>query len=167
MKYLFLPAAVYFPSSPEADFFSPYFNVGPAACAARTGRMEQICVLAAHLSDLLYLGPPFPNERATLAGRDDQPQGDWWLGADGSVGHQCGQVLEGDVGKEKKNVVRGDRKQRAERERETGRVPERKKHAGQSENGGREKLLEGFISNNQVRRGSELILLDNLGFTLI
>lgn len=45
-------------------------------------------VLAAHLSDLLYFGPSLPNERTTLAGRDDQPQRDWWLGADGAVGNQ-------------------------------------------------------------------------------
>lgn len=69
--------------------------------------MEYICVLAAHLSDLLYLGPSFPDKRATLAGRDDQPQGDWWLGADGAIGHQCCQVL-----KVKKNVVRVGRTQR-------------------------------------------------------
>ncbi len=62
------------------------------------------CVLAAHLSDLLYLGPSLPNERATLAGRDNQPQGDWWLGADGAVGHQRSEVLEGDMGNE--NVLR-------------------------------------------------------------
>lgn len=49
--------------------------------------MEWICVLAAHLSDLLYLGPSLPYERATLTGRDDQPQGDGWFGADGAVGH--------------------------------------------------------------------------------
>lgn len=61
----------------------------------RTGRIEQICVLAAHLSDLLYLGPSLPDERATLAGRDDQPQGDWWLRADGAIGHQCRQILQG------------------------------------------------------------------------
>lgn len=65
-------------------------------------RMEWICVLAAHLSDLLYLGSSLSNERATLAGRDDQPQGDWWLGADGAIGHQCCEVLEGDMGKKKK-----------------------------------------------------------------
>lgn len=57
--------------------------------------------LAAHLSDLLYLGPPLPDERATLAGRDDQPEGDWGLGADGAIGHQRSQVLEGDAQTEK------------------------------------------------------------------
>lgn len=72
--------------------------------------MEQICVLAAHLSDLLYLGPSFADERATLAGRDDQPQGDWWLEADGAIGHQCSEVLEGDMGKE--NVVRTQKTER-------------------------------------------------------
>lgn len=46
-----------------------------------------------YLSDLLYLHPSFPDKRATLAGRDDKPQGDWWLGADGAVGHQRCQVL--------------------------------------------------------------------------
>lgn len=81
--------------------------------------MEQICVLAAHLSDLLYLGPSLPDERAALAGGDDQPQGDRWLGADGAVGHQCGQVLEGDTSKEK-SVVRVGGKERGVR------VPEEK-----------------------------------------
>lgn len=64
--------------------------------------MEWICVLAAHLSDLFYLGSSLSNERATLAGRDDQPQGDWWLGAYGAVGYQRSQVLEGCTRKERK-----------------------------------------------------------------
>lgn len=29
-----------------------------------------------YLSDLLYLGPSLPNERSTLGGLDDQPEGD-------------------------------------------------------------------------------------------
>lgn len=58
------------------------------------GWREWICVLATYLSDFLYLGPSLPNERATLAGRDDQPQGDRWFGADGTIGHQCSQVLQ-------------------------------------------------------------------------
>lgn len=69
--------------------------------------MEKTCVHEAHLSDLLYLGPSLPDERATLAGRDDQPQGDWWLRGDGAVGHECSQVLEGrqeDTGEEKCGV---------------------------------------------------------------
>lgn len=49
--------------------------------------MKWICFLAAHLSDLLYLGPPLPNERSALAGRDDQPQGNGRLSADGAIGH--------------------------------------------------------------------------------
>lgn len=49
--------------------------------------------VVAHLSDLLYLGASLPDERPTLAGGDDQPQGDWRLGADGAVGHQSSQVL--------------------------------------------------------------------------
>lgn len=57
------------------------------------GGLEYSCVLAAHLSDLLYLGTSLPNERPALAGGDDQPQGDGRLGADGAVGHQCGEVL--------------------------------------------------------------------------
>jgi len=57
-----------------------------------------VCVCRAHLSDLLYLGPPLPDEGATLAGRDDQPQGDRRFGADGAVGHQGSQVLEGKGG---------------------------------------------------------------------
>lgn len=58
--------------------------------------MEYVCVLVAHLSNLLYFGPSLANERATLAGGDDQPQGDWRLGTDGAVGHQRSQVLQGD-----------------------------------------------------------------------
>lgn len=82
--------------------------------------MEQICVLAAHLPDLLYLGPSLADERATLAGRDDKPQGDWGLGADGAVGHQRSQVLDGDMRKKKKNVARVSRK-KEEGERESPR----------------------------------------------
>lgn len=57
--------------------------------------------LPAHLSDLLYLCPSLPDERATLAGRDNQPQGNWWLGADGAVGHQRRQILKGEKWKQR------------------------------------------------------------------
>lgn len=60
-----------------------------------------VSVLDAHLSDLLYLCTSFPNKRATLTGRDDEPQSDWRLGADGAVGHQHRQVLEEDTRKER------------------------------------------------------------------
>lgn len=68
--------------------------------------------MVTHLSDLLYLGPSLPDERATLAGRDDQPQGDWWLGADGAIGHQRSQVLEGDAAKKKCGESRKETKRR-------------------------------------------------------
>lgn len=42
---------------------------------------------AVYLSDLLYLGSALPDQRATLAGRNDQPQGDGRLSADGAIGH--------------------------------------------------------------------------------
>lgn len=100
--------------------------------------MEQICVLAAHLSDLLYLGPSFPDERATLAGRDDQPQGDWWLGADGAIGHQCSQVLEGDMGKEKC----GESQQERKRERGSPR--------GKDQTAGVKVEMDGEISHLRV-----------------
>lgn len=63
------------------------------------GRCEP---LPAHLSDLLYLCPSLPDEGATLAGGDNQPQGDWWLGADGAVGHQRRQILKGERWTKKK-----------------------------------------------------------------
>lgn len=40
-----------------------------------------------YLSDLLYLGSALPDQGTALAGRNDQPQGDGWLSADGAVGH--------------------------------------------------------------------------------
>lgn len=44
-------------------------------------------LLEFYLSDLLDLGSALPDQGAALAGRDDQPQGDGRLGADGAVGH--------------------------------------------------------------------------------
>lgn len=55
--------------------------------------MEMLCCYA-YLSDLLDLGPSLANERATLAGRNDQAQGDRGLGADSAIGYQGGQVLQ-------------------------------------------------------------------------
>lgn len=40
-----------------------------------------------YLSDLLYFGSALPNQRSALTGRNDQPQGDGRLSADGAVGH--------------------------------------------------------------------------------
>lgn len=70
------------------DSFCQYFKYEPF-CEVWAWSMDWICVLGAHLPDLLYLGPSLPDEGATLAGRDDQPEGNRWLGADGAVGHQC------------------------------------------------------------------------------
>ena len=66
---------------------------GVALCAEGSCLME-ILVGCAYLSDLLDLGPSLANERATLAGRNDQAQGDRGLGADSAVGYQRGQVLQ-------------------------------------------------------------------------
>lgn len=46
-----------------------------------------------HLSDLLDLGASLPDERAALAGRDDQPQGDRRLTGHRAVSYQRCQVL--------------------------------------------------------------------------
>lgn len=49
---------------------------------------------SSHLSDLLDLGPAFPDEGAALARRDHQPQGDWRLAGHRAVSHQGRQVLK-------------------------------------------------------------------------
>lgn len=51
---------------------------------------QDICGAAGrtfYLSDLLYFGSALPNQRTALTGRNDQPQGDGRLSADGAVGH--------------------------------------------------------------------------------
>lgn len=90
--------------------------------------------LPAHLSDLLYLCPSLPDERATLAGRDNQPQGNWWLGADGAVGHQRRQILKGEKWKQRgeKNTLKAEKRgsQRGQEQtvRVKGGLTERKAH---------------------------------------
>lgn len=83
----------------EEIWFPSCFGVGPV-CERRQDGVD-VSLLPAHLSDLLYLCPSLPDERATLAGRDNQPQGNWWLGADGAVGHQRRQILKGEKWKQR------------------------------------------------------------------
>lgn len=48
-----------------------------------------------YLSHLLDFGASFADEGATLAGRDDQPQGHWGLTGGGTVAHRVDYILWG------------------------------------------------------------------------
>lgn len=52
-----------------------------------------IRVSVLYLSHLLDFGASFADEGATLAGRDDQPQGHWGLTGGGTVAHRVDYIL--------------------------------------------------------------------------
>lgn len=68
-------------------------NVLVPAASEFPQRVEGVKISCIYLSHLLDLGAPLPDERATLAGRDHQPQGDGGLAGRWAVAHRVDDVL--------------------------------------------------------------------------